>query len=94
MKLLAIERENKGVSASDYQPILKSEAEKVWDLYQNDLIREIYYDKSRSSVILILECSDRDEAEKILLDLPLVKRGLIYFDIYVLGPYPGFSRLM
>jgi hypothetical protein len=94
MKFLAIEQENVGVSPSDYPPLLKTEAESVWKLYQSDFIREIYYDKNKSAAVLILECSSQKEVSDILSELPLVKNGIIKFDIYHLGPYHGFARLM
>jgi hypothetical protein len=42
---------------------------------------------------LILECRDADEAHQVLSRLPLVRAGLIAFDVIPLIPYPGFSRL-
>ena len=41
----------------------------------------------------MLECKDVEEAEDHLKTLPLVKEGLIDFQIIALEPYPGFSRL-
>jgi hypothetical protein len=40
-----------------------------------------------------LECRDATEANDILDSLPLVKAGLIAFDLIPLVPYPGFARL-
>ena len=34
-----------------------------------------------------------DEAEGLLDTLPLVKEGLIEFEVIPLAPYPGFERL-
>jgi len=42
---------------------------------------------------LVLECADVDEANAVLSTLPLVKAGLITFELIPLGPYPGFARL-
>jgi muconolactone delta-isomerase len=93
MKILAIEREIKGVGETQFQLFLKNEAQRVWELYQDGIIREIYFRDDRSEAILILECQNVDEATKILSTLPLVKEGLIEFDLIPLKPYPGFSRL-
>ncbi len=93
MKILAIEREIKGVGENQFQPFLKNEAQRVWELYQDDIIREIYFRDDRTEAILILECQNVNEATKILSSLPLVKEGLIEFDLIPLKPYPGFSRL-
>jgi len=65
----------------------------VWELYQSGVLRELYFRQDKDSAVLILECTDINEAEEILNTLPLVKEGLISFDIIPLVPYPGFSRL-
>jgi len=41
----------------------------------------------------MLECADTSEARQILGSLPLVKAGLISFDIILLVPYSGIARL-
>ena len=93
MKILAIEKEVPGIKEDDYKPFLKHEALEVWNLYQEGIIRELYFTQLDDSAVLILECSDADEANKYLNTLPLVKEGLIKFDILPLIPYPGFARL-
>jgi hypothetical protein len=65
----------------------------VWELYQADMLRELYFRKDWPSAVLILECADVEEANEVLNTLPLVKERLIAFDIIPLVPYPGFSRL-
>lgn len=92
MKILAIEKEVPWVKEEQYAPHLKSEALQAWELYQEGKIRELYFSKDNCAV-LILECKDENEAEKILNSLPLVKEGLIEFNIIPLQPYNGFGRL-
>ena len=92
MKILAIEKEVPGVKVEQYSLHLKVEALKLWELYQAGKVREFYFSKDNFAV-LILECSDEYEASEILDSLPLVKEGLIKFDIMPLLPYPGFGRL-
>jgi hypothetical protein len=65
----------------------------VWELQQAGVLRELYFRQDEDSAVLMLECTDTIEAEKILNTLPLVEEGLITFDIIPLVPYPGFSRL-
>jgi hypothetical protein len=43
--------------------------------------------------VLVLECSDVDEAKHILGNLPLVRAGLIDFEVIPLIAYSGFARL-
>jgi hypothetical protein len=93
MRILALEVENPNVSADDFRPLLVNEAKKVWDFYQQDIIREIYFRADRTSAVLVLECRDVEEAKQKLSELPLVLAGLIDFNFIPLVPYPGFSRL-
>lgn len=93
MKILAIEKEIARVTADQFQPHLKVEAAKVWELYQAGVIREPYFRGDRTDAILVLERADAAEANRVLGALLLVKEELITFAIIPLKPYPGFSRL-
>ena len=93
MRLIALEKENPGFSAEDFRPHLKAEAARVWELYQAETIREIYFRADVPEAVLILECADANEASAVLATLPLVKAGLITFDLIPLRPYTGFARL-
>lgn len=93
MKILAIEKEVKGKTSNDFQPHLKSEARRVWELYKEGVICEIYFRSDQRNAILILECDDIALAKEKLSTLPLVKEHLTYFDFVQLVPYPGFERL-
>jgi hypothetical protein len=93
MKYLAIEKEKTGLSSEDFAPYLENEAREVWHLYMEDRVREFYFNQEHNAV-LILECDNLKEAHNLLSNLPLVKNGLISFDIMELRPYTGFSRLI
>ena len=93
MKILAMESESPGVKPEQYRPHLKLEARRVWELYQNGTIRELYFRADRSEAVLMLECADVNEAQQTLASLPLVQAGLITFEVIPLVPYPGFARL-
>lgn len=93
MKILAIEKELPGASADRFRDLLKAEAARVWELYQAGVFREIYFRQDNHSAVLVLECPDVGEAHAVLETLPLVKEGLIVFDVVPLVAYPGFARL-
>ena len=93
MKILAIEKEFPNVDAEASKPHFKAEASKVWKLYQVGVVREVYFRQDRSEAVLMLECANIGEAREILESLPLVREGLITFDVIPLKPYSGFSRL-
>jgi hypothetical protein len=93
MKILAIEKEVEGVTEKQFRPYLKNEAMEVWKLVQSGIIREIYFTKDDNCAVIMLECSNKEEARRILSSLPLVKEKLISFDLKPLIPYDGFARL-
>lgn len=93
MKILAIEKEMPGVTAGQFEPHLKAEALRVWELYQAGVFRELYFRADRPDAVLVLECADVQVARRTLDTLPLVREGLIAFDLIPLRPYPGLARL-
>lgn len=93
VKIIALEHERPGVAGERFAPFLKAEAERVWQLYLDGIIRESYFRADRHEAVLILECDSADEARAALGTLPLVSEGLIEFEIIPLSPYPGLSRL-
>lgn len=94
MKILALEKEIRGVAPAAFTPeLLKKEAAQVWELQQSGALREIWFRQDRSDAVLMLECSDAAEAERMLATLPLVSAGLIAFAVIPLRPYPGLARL-
>ena len=93
MKILAMEKEIPGRQPDAFASHLKSEAMRVWSLYQSGVLREFYFREDHSDAVLILECGSAAEAQQILDSLPLVQAGLIGFDIVPLIPYTGFERL-
>ena len=93
MKILAMEKEIPGVTEEQFKPHLKAEALRVWELYQADVFREMYFRADRPDAVLMLECADVQMARDTLDTLPLVKEGLIAFDLIPLRPYPGLARL-
>jgi muconolactone delta-isomerase len=94
VKILALEKEIPGVTDDRFTAdLLKTEALRAWELHQAGIIRELHFSRDRHEAILILECKDAEEARAVLATLPLVKSGLIAFEIIPLIPYDGFARL-
>jgi len=94
MRILALENEVPGIATSAITPeLLKQEAARVWELQQSGMLREIYFRQDRSDAVLILECTDLAQAQRVLGTLPLVQAGLITFELIPLKPYPGLARL-
>ena len=93
MKFIAMEIESPNARRADFGPHLRSEAQCLWDLQQQDVVREAYFRADQHTAVLILECESLDQAQEFTSSLPLVQRGLIRFDLIPLAPYSGFSRL-
>ncbi len=93
MKILAIEKEIEGTGRAHLEDLLKDEAQHVFNLYLSDSLREIYFTADKNAV-LVMETEDKKTAGNLLDSLPLVKSGMIKFDIMELRPYTGYKRLM
>jgi hypothetical protein len=94
MKILALEVENYPVNWSEIEPaLLRSEAKRVYDLQHQDLIRQIHFRADTRSAVIEWEADTVETVSSLIADFPLVKSGLIHFDIFALIPYTGFNRL-
>jgi len=93
MKILALEHELPGATAEKFQQHAHAEAFRAWELHQQGIIRELYFRTDRSEAVLVLECDDVESAREALASLPLMRHGLIEFELIPLTAYPGFARL-
>ena len=94
MKILVLTKDVAGVAGERFtKELLREEAQHAWQLQQSGVFREMYFRADGDSAVLMLECASVDEARAVLRGLPLVREGLIDFDIIPLIAYPGFERL-
>jgi hypothetical protein len=93
MKILALEREVEGAAPGQFQAYLAEEAARAYELYELGIFRELYFNSDLHTAVLVLECRDVVEARGVIDSLPLVRAGLIAFDLIPLAPYSGFARL-
>jgi muconolactone delta-isomerase len=94
VKILALEQPVPGSKPAAFtEALLREEATRAWDLYQAGVIREMHFRADRHEAVLTLECADILAARAALESLPLVRAGLIDFELVPLVPYPGFARL-
>ena len=94
MRVLALEVDMAGVRDEQFTPeLLRAEAARAWQLYREGVVRELYFRADRDLAVLVLEAAGVEEARRALATLPLVRAGLIDFDVVPLAPYPGFERL-
>lgn len=93
MKILAIEKELVDIDWSNENDTLENEAKHAYQLYLSGYFREIYFNEFHNAVI-ILECESIEKANELLNSLPLVKKGMIAFELMQLNPYTGYDRIM
>ena len=94
MKILAMECDVPGITDDRFtDEILREEAARAWELHQAGVILELYFRADRQAAVLVLECDSAEAARSMLGTLPLVREGLIEFDVIPLAAYPGFARL-
>jgi hypothetical protein len=94
VKVLALEEELDAVDQSSFtEELLRAEALHLYELTQSGVVREVHFRVDRRAAVLVLEVADIEEAQRVVSELPLVRAGLIRFDVIGLAPYPGFGRL-
>lgn len=94
MQILALERDVQSIDPRKHARTLREEAACVWALKKQSVIREIWFTVRDRRAVLLLECASEAEAQEHLAGLPLVREGLITFDVLPLRSYDGFDRLI
>jgi hypothetical protein len=94
VKVLAIGHPRSGVRWEHIAPYVGEQARSVWERYEIDQVREFYLRADHQlGVVLVLECDDVTEAERLLATLPMSTAGLLDFELIPLRPFMGFRRL-
>lgn len=94
MQIIALEQPVPDVRDDAFTAeLLREEAEQVWALHQSGAVRQVFFRADRHEAVLFLEMPDPRAARALLQELPLVRAGLITFDLIPLRAYPGFARL-
>ena len=93
MRILCIDRPLPGATFERYKPHLQAEVRHTWEAYKTGVVRDIYLRQDRPGVAIFLECSSVDEAKAALAELPLVKAGLIDFEVIPLGAFTNWEML-
>ena len=93
MKVLALGHDVVAQDAPRFAELRSAEARRVWEMYQADVLREVYFRADSPNGVLVFEAPDLAAARAVVDSLPLVAAGLIDFDLVPLRPYPGFARL-
>jgi hypothetical protein len=93
MKIMGLTRRRPGATFEKIQALQGAEVGMVWQLMREGLIREIYFDKDKPAVVVIVEAESIEAARSRLNHLPMVAADLIEFDFTVLGTYTQLETL-
>lgn len=93
MQVLALSRRAPGVTAQDLAPYATAEARAAHTLVAAGVIRSAHLCPERPGSALVLECDSVEEAHLQLAALPMVRAGLIAFELTRMLPYTGYSVL-
>jgi len=93
MQYLILTKDNDKIDWNNHTALLKEEANYVWELYKESIIRSIWFTEQKDA-ILIVEANTLEEARKIIASLPLAKANLITYTIHALHPYTGLERIL
>ncbi len=91
MMFLVLMSDSPHSTSEDFAPLAESEKKQVYELKNEGVITEIYFRSDRDDVVLIMNCESTEEVEDKLCSLPMVKAGLLEYEIIGLRDYPSFS---
>jgi hypothetical protein len=86
MQILALSKTKEGVTPDQIGQHGKNEIQHTLEGYLDGKIRNFWFRKDVNGIVFILECTDEDEARRIMEELPLVVAGLMDFDLIPLQP--------
>lgn len=93
MRFIATSKDTNSADWYGKEEILRNEALRIWNLQQEEIVRDIWFTQPGNDAILVLECDNLETAQALVADFPLVKAGLIEFQIVQIKPYNGLRRL-
>lgn len=94
MKVLAILRPKPEAKLSDFEPLRLPEEKQIWQLYLQDIVREMYWNAPPDiRVVLILEVDNIEAAKEAISSLPMVKADLFSTEFIALNPWQPLEIL-
>jgi hypothetical protein len=90
MKIVAIVHRADRPQA-EFDPHLAEEAKVAMRMWAADDIRELYSRADGKGAVIVFEAGDAAAADAHMKTLPLVKAGLLTYELYPLKPYRGIA---
>ena len=94
MQLLAVSKMKEDADRSKMGPHLKDEVKHTLEGYLDGHIRNFWWQAEQNGIVLLLESADKEEAQRVLGELPLVISGFIEFDLIPLKPLLPLGMLI
>ena len=92
-RVLAIGRLTKPPTTADFRAVMPGEVRDTVELYLAGKIADWYVTKDAPGVVFILDVRSVEEARDLTKALPLVKAGLMQFQLIPLGPLAPLKLL-
>ena len=94
MQILAISKMNKDADRSKMGPHLGGEVKHTLEAYLDGHIRNFWFQAEGAGIVLLLESTDKEEAQRVLAEMPLAAAGFIEFDVIPLLPLMPLGTLI
>jgi len=93
MKCIAIIDLVPGASLEKLRAELSNELRESWKLFAAGTLREAYATEAPTRVVFVLETADAASAATDLENLPLIRAGLLSYELIELRPFANWSLL-
>ena len=90
---IVITYDNEGVDWNNKEDVLREEAEYIWNLQKNGILRNIWFTDPERDAVLLFESETKEKVQELTRYMPLVKNGLIGCRVMQLKAYDGYERL-
>jgi hypothetical protein len=91
-KIFAVARPTPEVTWEDMVTVMQTEAAHVWALYERNILRDAWIRTDALGAVYVLETAP-DAAAGLLSEQPMVRYGLVDFEVVPVGPYTPLSLL-
>jgi hypothetical protein len=94
MQILAVSKMKDDADRGKMGPHLSDEIKHTLEAYLDGHIRNFWFKVEETGIVLLLESADKEEAQRVLGELPLVIGGFIEFDLIPLQPLMPLGMLI
>ena len=93
MQIMAIVTRAQGRTDADVAAYRVPEGRGVWALYKSSVVRSMWSRTDHPGALLLLEVAGRAHARDAMMCLPMVRDGLVEFQLLELAPFQGLEYL-